>query len=283
MFECVINVSEGRRRALLDELSASAGPSLRDRHSDVAHHRSVFTLINDAESLVRDVRSLITRAYELIDLRTHAGVHPRFGAVDVIPFVALETSERAAACELRDETAQWLAASFQVPVFLYGTLGDGSTRSLPLVRRNAFAGLEPDFGPGQPSPSRGAAAVGCRDVLVAWNLWLEGVTLDQARAMATSLRSAALRTLAFAFDDVVQVSCNVVDVDEVRLSQVYDAVRARLNPGARIARSELVGLAPRSLVERESPDRWSQLDLSLERTIEAALAGAPTLPANDAR
>jgi len=283
VFECVINVSEGRRSALLDELSRAGGPSLRDRHSDVAHHRSVFTLINDPEPLVRDVRSMITRAYELVDLRAHTGVHPRFGVVDVIPFVALDHRKRATACRLRDETARWLAQRFDVPVFLYGALDVDTTRTLPEIRRDAFTRLDPDFGPARASSSRGAAAVGCRGVLVAWNLWLEGVTLAQARAIAASLRSPVLRTLAFAFDDVVQVSCNVVDVDQIRLSTIYDAVRTLLEPGARVLRSELVGLAPRSLVEREDPDRWAQLDLGLERTIEAVTDAAPTPPVSDAR
>ena len=38
MFECVINIAEGRDHALLDALSAAAGSSLRDRHADTFHH-----------------------------------------------------------------------------------------------------------------------------------------------------------------------------------------------------------------------------------------------------
>ncbi len=76
MLECVVNIAEGRRLDVLDKLSRSAGASLRDRHHDEDHHRSVFTLINTSELLVADLRGLIARATELIDLRLHAGVHP---------------------------------------------------------------------------------------------------------------------------------------------------------------------------------------------------------------
>jgi len=285
VFECVLNISEGQDQRLLEELSLAAGASLRDRHSDAYHHRSVFTLINEPGPLVRDVHALITRAYGALDLREHTGVHPRFGVVDVVPFVALDPRERDEACTLRDDTARWIAQHFDVPVFLYGPLDADTVRTLPDIRRDAFTRLSPDLGPSRPSPARGASAVGCRELLVAWNLWLEGVTLPQARVIAGALRSGALRTLAFAHGDTVQVSCNVVDVHQIRLSQVYDAVLAMLPARARVQRAELVGLAPRALLEQESPERLAQLDLSVERTIEARLESRASLtpPGNDAR
>jgi len=90
LFECVVNIAEGRRLDVLDELDHAAGSSLRDRHSDAEHHRSVFTLIHHEPQLVNDVQHLISAAFERLDLRSHEGVHPRFGVVDVVPFVALK-------------------------------------------------------------------------------------------------------------------------------------------------------------------------------------------------
>ncbi len=105
MFECVINLSEGRDAPLLGELRASAGTSLRDLHADPFHNRSVFTLINSAQELVPDVHALLRRAFATLDLSRHEGVHPRFGVVDVVPFVALEPEDPEEAVELRDRTA----------------------------------------------------------------------------------------------------------------------------------------------------------------------------------
>ncbi len=268
MFECVVNIAEGRDQDVLDHLSAAAGASLRDRHADPWHHRSVFTLIDEPPALATAVRELASAAYERIDLRRHHGVHPRIGVVDVVPFVALDPARASEACALRDEMAEWLATRFDVPVFLYGPVGDGE-RTLPDIRRDAFARRGPDVGPPQPRPERGASAVGCRGLLVAWNVWLGEVTLAEARAIAHAVRGPAVRSLAFPVGESVQVSCNLIDPLRVGPSTVYDAVAAALPRSGVIERSELVGLAPRALLEREPRERWDELDLSPERTIEA--------------
>jgi glutamate formiminotransferase len=269
VFECVINISEGRDEALLSQFSSAAGASLRDRHSDAFHHRSVFTLINEREALVGDARTLVGAVYERLDLTRHRGVHPRFGVVDVVPFVALEPGRADEAVALRDRTANWIAVTFDVPVFLYGPLADGSARTLPEVRRGAFADLRPDLGPDEPSPSRGSVAVGARPILVAWNLWLGAVSVAQARAIASALRRPGVRALAFEVGSDVQVSCNITDTDAARPSQLYDQAASMLPAGGLIRRAELVGLAPRSLVNREDHARWVQLALSPDSTIEA--------------
>jgi glutamate formiminotransferase len=271
VLECVLNISEGRNLTALDELSRAAGGSLRDRHHDPAHHRSVFTLINDPGPLELDVRNLIECAFTLLTLSAHDGVHPRFGVVDVVPFVALDPAERDTARELRDATARWIAQTFHVATFLYGTLEDGSIRTLPEVRRLAFTDLAADFGPDEPSPVLGAVAVGERPVLVAWNLWLAHTSLERARELARAVRGPFVRALGLPVGDQVQVSCNLLDVAQCPPSLVYDHVRARLVGDEHITHAELVGLVPRNLLEDEDPKRWTQLGLTSERTIESAL------------
>lgn len=267
MFECVVNVSEGRDLAVLDALANASGASLRDRHRDAFHHRAVFTLINERATLRTDARRLIEAGLELIDLREHDGVHPRFGAVDVVPFVALGGEDPAEACALRDETAHWIATTLATPVYRYGPLGDGVTRTLPEVRRALRDGLAPDEGPAA-NATRGAVAVGCRPILVAWNLWLRGVSLNEARALARLVRGPSVRALAFDLGDRVQVSCNLIDPTRVGPSVVYDAVEAAVAEGA-IERAELVGLIPAALLGREDPARWRQLAIGPDVTIES--------------
>jgi hypothetical protein len=65
----------------------------------------------------------------------------------------------------------------------------------------------------------------------------------------------------------VQVSMNLIDPAHVGPAEVYDAVAAR----AEVARAELVGLAPRSVLDHVEPARWPELDLAQDRTIEARL------------
>ena len=282
MFECVINISEGRDRRLLDELTRAGGTSLRDVHADPWHHRSVFTLINEPNQLSVDAHALIAWAYEILELGGHEGVHPRFGVVDVVPYVALSKEESPMSVALRDETARWISATYDVPTFLYGPVANGQIRTLPEVRANAFTSLAADFGPSSPSPRWGAVAVGARPVLVAWNLWLSATSLERARHFARLVRAAGVRSLAFIVGDQVQVSCNLIDVTSVRPSEVYDRVRSLLEDAESITRAELVGLVPMSLLEREDPARWTELGLSPEATIEARL-GPISPPGNDVR
>jgi glutamate formiminotransferase len=272
MFECVVNISEGRDLPVLEQLSRAAGASLRDRHRDRHHHRSVFTLINDEDELLYDVHTLVRTAYQSIDLRRHNGVHPRFGVVDVVPFVALDPEDPADACRLRDETARWFAEECSVPVFLYGPLADGTRRTLPEVRRGAFDSLSPDEGPDFAAGNKGAVAVGCRPILVAWNLWLHDIALTDAEEFVKAVRRPEVRALAFQVGEDVQVSCNFIDVPAGRPSQVYDQVQALLQGRGEILRGELVGLAPKALLDAEDPDRWEELGLSPDATIEARLA-----------
>ena len=259
-----MNVSEGARPDVVADLAASAGPSLLDVHRDEHHNRSVLTLAGPA---VEDAaRSLTARAIETLDLRTHAGVHPRIGVVDVVPFVPLGPATIADAVAARARFASWAAVELGVPCFLYGP-----ERSLPDVRRGAFTTIRPDTGPPSPHPTAGAIAVGARPVLVAYNLWLAApADTSLARRIAGEIRGPSVRALGLDVGGQPQVSCNLVAPATTGPGAVYDAVAGR----ARIERAELVGLLPAAVLQAEPPDRWSQLDLGADRTIEARLQEA---------
>jgi glutamate formiminotransferase/glutamate formiminotransferase/formiminotetrahydrofolate cyclodeaminase len=262
VFECVVNVSEGRRADVIRAVAAAAGPCLLDVHSDPHHNRSVLTLGGSGADVQEAARAVAAAGVALIDLRVHVGVHPRLGAVDVVPFVALGSGV-GSALALRDAFAEWAASSLDVPCFLYGP-----ERSLPDVRRMAFHSLAPDFGPSSPHVGAGAMAVGARPVLVAYNVWLaDGVPTARAQKVARTLRGPALRALGFDVGGRAQVSCNLLAPLEVGPAAVYDAVAA----AAPVAGAELVGLAPAAVVEAVDPARWVDLDLSMDRTIEARL------------
>ena len=261
LLECVVNVSEGRRRDVIDALAASAGSCVLDVHSDEHHNRSVFTLggggVEDA------ARALAEEAVARLDLRDHAGVHPRIGVLDVVPFVPLGTTPLGDAVRARNDFASWAATTVALPCFLYGP-----ERSLPDVRRGAFASLDPDVGPRQPHPSAGACAVGARTVLVAFNVWLAEPDLDRARSIASEVRGPALRALGLQVGAKVQVSMNLVSPAEIGPAEAYDAVASRVP----VQGAELVGLVPATVLDAVPRRRWRELDLSEGRTIEARLS-----------
>jgi glutamate formiminotransferase len=224
------------------------------------------------------VRAVAGRTVELVDLRRHVGVHPRFGAVDVVPFTPLDADgspvigegDLSRALVARDRFAAWAGRVLALPCFAYDP-----GRPLPEVRRRAFAGLEPDTGPPVPHPTAGACAVGARPALMAYNLWLSTGDLEVARSLAAAVRGPAVRALGLRTADVTQVSCNLLDPVSVGPSQVYDEVDRRARgAGASVTRAELVGLAPASVVRSTAPGRWRQLDLDEDRTFEARLERA---------
>lgn len=254
MLECVVNISEGRDAAVIDAIAATAGADLLDVHTDPDHHRSVLTLLGEDAP-----RAVARAAVERLDLRTHDGVHPRVGVVDVVPFVALDGSTEADALAARDAFCSWAGTELALPCFRYGP-----ERTLPDIRRGAFSTLVPDCGPDSPHPTAGAVAVGARPVLVAYNVWLAEADLALAKAIAASLRSPSVRALGLQVGDAVQVSMNLIAADVTGPGAVVDAVAAQ----AAVGRCELVGLVPRWVLDGEDPARWVELDLGPDRTIE---------------
>lgn len=273
MLECVVNVSEGRDLAILTTIAAAAGESLVDLHRDPDHHRSVFTLAGPDDVVETAARDLATSVVRTVDITGHVGAHPRIGALDVVPFVSLVGKPLGdgplkRSIEARDRFATWAGTYLELPCFCYGP-----EQSLPEVRRGAWRDIQPDRGPNKPHATAGAAAVGARRVLVAYNLWLADPDLALARQIATQIRGPDLRTLGLALGPAVQVSCNLIAPWSLGPAEAYDAVAAR----AAIDHAELVGLLPRSILDATPRHRWEQLDIDPSRTIEARLEQPPSI------
>ena len=284
LLECVVNVSEGRDDAILRRLAAAAGPVLLDQHRDPDHNRTVLTLVGVADQVAEAVRSLGRATVRHLDLEHHHGAHPRLGVLDVVPFVPYTPGQAAPgdltdAVARRDGFARWLGEELAVPAFLYGPLPGGRTRTLPEVRRRAFApgvdGLHPDWGPVQADPRHGATAVGARRVLVAYNVWVSSV--EVARRVAPQVRGQAVRALGLAVGTRAQVSCNLVDPDLYGPEPLYDAVAALVaEAGGTVEGGELVGLIPEVVLAAVPPkgepssacpkgQRWSRDSPLVER------------------
>jgi glutamate formiminotransferase len=250
-----VNVSEGRDGPTLARVVAAAGDHLLDLHRDAHHHRSVLTVVGPAA-----VRRVAAAAVAAIDLRRHTGVHPRLGAVDVVPFVPYGDATMAEAEAARDDFAAWVAGELGVPALVYREAGP----TLPQVRASARFQL-------LPHPTAGAVAVGARPPLVAYNVWLAEPDLALARRIARQVRSAAIRALGLPVGDRVQVSMNLVDPTRVGPAAAYDAVAAL----AAVAGAELVGLVPQAVLDAVAPDRWEELDLDARCSVEARLSRRP--------
>jgi glutamate formiminotransferase / 5-formyltetrahydrofolate cyclo-ligase len=281
----VPNVSEGRDPATIEAIGAAfashdgdadaagvAGVRLLDVHSDADHHRSVFTLAGGPTQLADSLLQGAQSAVERIDVMarangaaSEAGAHPHVGAIDVVPLVYLNSEARGAACAEALVVADRIGEQLGVPVFLYGELAGGGTRSTRAeLRRGGVAGLaarmaapagapgarRPDFGPSRMHPSAGATLVAAREPLVAFNLQLRAPAgVADAHRIAALIRDGGehglpgVRAIGVALGEgVAQVSMNVERPLELSLAEVVEAVSKH----APVASAELVGLAPRA-------------------------------------
>ena len=266
VIECVPNVSEGRRTdvvdALVESIRRTASVRLLDHSSDATHNRSVITMVGDAASLKAAVLALFEAALSRIDLRAHAGEHPRLGAVDVVPFVPIEDVTLQECVALAKETAADVAARFQVPVYLYEDASENPQRkNLEDIRRGEFEGLAakmatpgwtPDYGPTSPHPTAGAAVIGARMPLIAYNINLATDRLDVAKKIAAAIRFSSggfryVKAMGIPLEErgIVQVSINLTNYEKTPMFRVFEAVKREAERyGVNILESEIVGLVP---------------------------------------
>lgn len=263
---CVPNVSEGRRSRVIDLIASAArrapGVRLLDIHSDPDHNRSVLTLIGPADAIGEAAFRIAQAAVEAIDMREHQGVHPRIGALDVLPFVPLGDTWMQTCVELAHRVGRRIAESLDVPVYFYGEAALRPQRRLLVdIRRGQYEELRtaiatdparaPDVGPASLGPA-GATAVGARPILVAFNLHLRTPELAVARAIARTLRASGgglpgVQALGLPTSDpeLVQVSMNLTDLEATSLQVAVGRVRAEAERlGVEVAHGELVGLMP---------------------------------------
>lgn len=265
VIECVPNISEGRRADVLDACARAVergGARLLDVKPDPAHNRAVYTFAGEAAQVKAAVLDLVQTALPLIDLRQHAGEHPRMGAIDVVPFVPIEGATMRDCVALAEEVGAAIASRHGVPVFLYEEAArTPARRNLEDIRRGEFEGLAaklshpdwtPDFGPSAPHPSAGATVVGARMPLIAYNINLNTDRLDVARRIAAAVRhsSGGLRYvkamgIALADRGIVQVSMNLTNYEKTPIFRVYELVkREAARDGVGILESEIIGLVP---------------------------------------
>lgn len=287
LLESVPNVSEGRDAAVIAAIvdAFAPGAHVLDVHSDSDHHRSVFTLAADDAPLTEALVAGIARAAELIDLRAHDGIHPRVGATDVVPVVPLRPTDLPVALALVDAVGRRVGAELGIPVFLYAESGGGRRPAFfrrggpaELQRRIDAGELHPDFGPSQLHPRAGALLLGARRLLVAFNLELTTGDLDDARAIAEAVRGssggmAGVQALGLRLprSGRVQVSLNIVDVEQATLAEVVARVRAEAaDRGATVGAGELVGLLPEA--QSAQPAALALASLADDRILERHLA-----------
>ncbi len=276
---CVPNVSEGRDPDVIAALAAAVTRVDRVRllhvDSGVDAHRTVFTLVGAPEAVGDAAIALAHGVAARLDMRGHHGAHPRLGALDVCPFVPVRATTLTRCVALARRVGATLAHDLGLPIYMYEAAAfDPARRALPLLRAGQFEGLPaklrdpaftPDFGPALAHPTMGAAIVGARPVLIAWNLSLDTADVSVARTLAARVRASgyttregaeevhhpgllpAVRAIGWHMPSYAhaQVSLNLLDFTVTPLHVAYRVVAEEAATlGARVIGSELVGLVP---------------------------------------
>ena len=203
IIECVPNFSEGINQEVIDAIGDAIkktdGCTLLDVDPGRSTNRTVYTFVGDPESVIEGALAAARVAKERIDMRTHSGEHPRFGAMDVCPFIPVTGVTMDECVDIAKRFAKKAAEELAVPFYLYEEAAEHEyRRRLPDVRQGEYEGLQeklndpewkPDFGPDEFVPSWGATAAGARMFLIAYNVNLLG-TPNQAHRIALNLREA---------------------------------------------------------------------------------------------
>jgi glutamate formiminotransferase/glutamate formiminotransferase/formiminotetrahydrofolate cyclodeaminase len=253
LIESVPNFS-GRPEPIL---AALAGNILLDHSFDPDHNRSVLTLAGPPAAILDAVLQAAAAAVAHIDLRQHHGVHPRIGALDVLPFIPLEGTTMQDCVRLAHRAGQRLWDELRVPVYFYEHAARrDACHNLSGLRRRALT-LPPDIGGPEHHPTAGATAVGARQFLIAFNVNLASDDLGAAKAIAETIRESSgglpgVKALGLPLQSrgIVQVSMNLTDFTVTPVTTAFEAVadeaRAR---GIQVLESELIGLAPRAAID----------------------------------
>lgn len=279
LVECVPNFSEGRDPAIIEAIAESirevAGVQLLDVDPGESTNRTVMTFVGEPDDVVEAAFQAAATAYELIDMREHAGEHPRLGAVDVVPFIPVSgvDMEDCVACARR--FGERVGEELGVPIYLYEEAQDREYRkAMAQIREGEYEGLEeklddpqwaPDFGPATFVPRSGATVTGARFFLIAYNVNVLG-TKNQAHRLALNVRERGrtvkgpdgepvqqpgyfedVKGMGWTLEefDLAQVSMNLDNYRVTAMHEVFEAIKRDAEElDLAVAGSEVVGLVP---------------------------------------
>ncbi len=280
IIECVPNFSEGRDKAILDQIATAVeqveGVKLLNVDPGKGTNRTVFTFVGDETTVVEGAFQAIKKATELIDMRKHSGAHPRFGATDVCPFIPIANASMEDCIACAKKLGERVGKELAIPVYLYEYAASAPHRkNLANVRAGEYEGIaqkitqtdwKPDFGPAELNAKSGNIAIGARDFLIAYNVNLNTTSTRRANSVAFDVREQGRKVKNEKDEEVVQpgackavkgigwfipeygvaqVSMNLTNIRETPVHIAFDeCVKSAFNRGMRVTGSELIGLIP---------------------------------------
>src|SRR5213595_3047072 len=322
LIECVPNFSEGRDldviRQITGAIESTDGAALLDVDPGASTNRTVVTFVGNPEGAVEAAFRAIQKAAEVVDMRKHKGAHPRMGATDVCPFVPVSNVSWEEAIACAHQLARRVGDELNIPVYLYERAAKNKSRlNLSVIRAGEYEGFfekikdpawKPDFGPVVFNEKSGAAVIGARDFLVAYNVNLNTKSVRRANAVAFDVREQGrvktedgtpygkpvldangepvripgvlkhVKAIGWFVKEygIAQVSMNLTNIEETPLHAAFNAcVKTAAKRGLRVTGSEIVGMVPKKcLIDAGRyflrKQRWSE-GVSEEELIDIAI------------
>ncbi len=274
LYQCTPNFSEGRDIKVLDAIRLAIEQcdevNLLDWSADADHNRSVFTFTGTAYGVKTAALASAAAAIAHIDLRTHSGLHPRTGALDVLPVTPVGSSTREDAVGLIHAIGMELWKQYGLTVYMYGwSARPEGPSELPDWRRLLRAGdpPPPDYGALPCAARSGVVLAAARARLVACNMDLATSDLSIATEIARLIRHSrervpclnGVRSLALYLPKrgCTQVSMNLTSPMDGSLPALFNWVNNEaVLRGSSVQETEVIGVLPRILLRGELPESF---------------------------
>lgn len=291
LIECVPNFSEGNDLQIINQITAeiekTEGVKLLNVDPGKATNRTVVTFVGNPNAVIEAAFKAIKKAGELIDMSKHKGEHPRMGATDVCPLIPISNISMEETAKYAQMLAKKVGKELNLPVYLYEEAQPNKERhNLSVIRAGEYEGFfkkiklaewQPDFGPNEFDPKRGATVIGARDFLVAYNVNLNTTSTRRANSIAFDVREAgrvkregdpitgkivtdaagnpvsipgslkAVKAIGWFIEEygIAQISMNLTNINITPVHIAFDEVCKKANErGIRVTGSEIVGLIP---------------------------------------
>lgn len=291
LIECVPNFSEGNDLQIINQITAeiekTEGVKLLNVDPGKATNRTVVTFVGNPNAVIEAAFKAIKKAGELIDMSKHKGEHPRMGATDVCPLIPISNISMEETAKYAQMLAKKVGNELNLPVYLYEEAQPNKERhNLSVIRAGEYEGFfkkiklaewQPDFGPNEFDPKRGATVIGARDFLVAYNVNLNTTSTRRANSIAFDVREAgrvkregdpitgkivtdaagnpvsipgslkAVKAIGWFIEEygIAQISMNLTNINITPVHIAFDEVCKKANErGIRVTGSEIVGLIP---------------------------------------
>ncbi len=236
------------------------GANILDVNMDRDHNRSVVTMISDYNNILSVLFNMAKRASELIDMDNHRGLHPRIGAIDVLPIIPMMEATMDEAIEMSKALGKMIGDNLNIPVYMYGNSTETKKR-ISWIRNMHFQYEElkkhineekymPDFGPPRMGKA-GAVMVGARNIMIAYNVNINTEDASAIDEITKKIRSGKyiknVRALTFNIksNKYMQISMNIYDYHDASLYDIYEFIKKESDDrGFSIAGSEIIGLLP---------------------------------------